>query len=172
MKNLAGVSTCDEDIRKELTRARIPIVPVDPTRCEVPYSIIGKIEGPMGQIEFKRAWYYWVADGRIPLNLAKSLYADPIGVTDIRVSGDCTCPAPEGHHVHYLGKDGRVLQSRKSEQEFIKMKEHFDWAKDVESKYEFVDDVTIGKPYIEGYHIDTMEGLRVFVDAILDYNAS
>ena len=57
MKNLAGVETCDADIRRELMGANIAVEAVEKTRSEVPYTLIGKLCG----WTFKRAWYYWMA---------------------------------------------------------------------------------------------------------------
>src|SRR3989344_9115596 len=57
MKNLAGVETCDTNIRRELNGADIQVVPVERTHSEVPYTLIGKL----GEWTFVRAWYYWIA---------------------------------------------------------------------------------------------------------------
>lgn len=90
MLNLAGRGNCDEVIRRELTRARIPVVEVARVNREVAYSVMGKL----GNLEFTRAWSYWVVSGPVPLNVALELYADPVGVTDIRVAGHAGCPSP------------------------------------------------------------------------------
>lgn len=94
-------------------KARIQIVDIVKTTNEVPYSVIGRLNG----FEFHRAWYYWIVFGRsVPFEIAKMLYEDPIGRTDIRVNGDCECPAPAGD--------------------------------------------------VHSYHIDSIEGLRLFADTI------
>lgn len=90
MINLAGHEDCDHYIRAELTRARIPVLEVVRVKTEVPYSLIGELGG----LKFTRAWYYWVAKGLIPLDVAEELYADPVGITDIRVAGHAGCPPP------------------------------------------------------------------------------
>lgn len=91
MRNLAGVKECDLFIERELARARIALEACGEHRGEVPYRMIGRL----GPIEFRRAWTYWVARGTVPLEVARQLYADPVGSTDIRVAGHCGCPAPE-----------------------------------------------------------------------------
>ena len=91
MENLAGRKDCDEYIRRELERCRIDIVEVELTRSEVPYTL----EGRLGDFEFRRAWYYWVVRGSVPLEVAQEIYADPVGHTDIRVAGNAGCPPPE-----------------------------------------------------------------------------
>jgi hypothetical protein len=90
MKNLAGVATCDEVIRKELETAGIPVIPGS-SHGEVPYSIYGKL----GRFTFKRAWYYWVVDGPTPIKVALAMYANPRGVKAVRVDGNCGCPPPD-----------------------------------------------------------------------------
>jgi hypothetical protein len=51
MKNLAGDPNCDIEIRRELTRACIPIVENVPSRGEVPATL----QGQLGPIVFRRA---------------------------------------------------------------------------------------------------------------------
>ena len=102
MKNLAGVPMCDVYIRAELEAAGIPIVEVPLDNTEVPYRLIGQL----GNFEFRRAWYYWIVSGRVPLEIAKELYANPIGKKDVRVTGHCGCPPPEDPWITYY--DGKA----------------------------------------------------------------
>lgn len=90
MRNLAGDMECDRWIAEELRRSRIPVEPYDGIPSEVPSRLIGRL----GKIEFRRAWVYWVATGPVPIALARELYEDPVGRTDIRVRGHCGCPPP------------------------------------------------------------------------------
>jgi len=87
-------------------------------QSEVPYHIVGKYN----QFIFERAWYYYVVNGNVPLEVAKELYSNPIGRIDIRVGGDCSCPPP--NYTVYT------------------------------------------------YHIDSQEGLNLFVSTIKKYNLS
>lgn len=91
MINLAGAKECDDQIKAELTEAKIPIVKVPQSRSEVPFSIIGKI----GPFKFERLWYYYEVVGQVPLKVAQELYADPVGRKEVRVAGHCGCPPPE-----------------------------------------------------------------------------
>lgn len=93
MKNLAGVETCDEAIRAELFIAEIPgeLVIPDPVHHEVPFSYIGRL----GPFKLWRAWYYWVVEGRVPLDAANEMYAHEYGRRDVRVAGHCGCPSPD-----------------------------------------------------------------------------
>lgn len=100
MRNLAGDHECDAWIKYELTRARIPIEQIEvPHGSEVPYRMIGRL----GPIEFRRAWTYWVSNGPVAIEVARRLYADPVGRTDIRVDGHCGCPPPEAPWVDVIG---------------------------------------------------------------------
>lgn len=99
MDNLAGKQDCDTTIRSELERCGITIVEGERSTNEVPASLTGIL----GCFTFWRAWYYWVVNGNVPIDIALELYADPVGKTDVRVDGHCGCPEPE-----YLGKRGAV----------------------------------------------------------------
>lgn len=91
MKNLTGNQNCDAFIARELSDARIAIESVDLAKHSgVPYRLIGQL----GPITFRRCWTYWVAEGPVPIGIARSLYADPVGRRDVRVDGHCACPAP------------------------------------------------------------------------------
>jgi len=91
MENLAGNADCDVQIERELIRCGIEVIRGEKTNREVSSSIIGKL----GEFEFVRAWYYWTVRGNVPLEVARELYADPVGKTDVRVAGHCGCPPPE-----------------------------------------------------------------------------
>lgn len=90
MKNLAGVHECDEDIRKELAEAGIRVVVTKKVNTEVPYSVVGQLS----YFTFRRAWYYWVVEGDVPLEVANEMYATEVGKKDVRVAGHCGCPPP------------------------------------------------------------------------------
>lgn len=92
MRNLAGCKDADTVIAEELRRCRIEPRPLDDDERhgEVPATIGGRL----GALTFRRAWYYWMVHGDVPLAIAERLYADPIGRADIRVAGHCGCPPP------------------------------------------------------------------------------
>jgi hypothetical protein len=84
MKNLAGNDVADHEIRRELTRTGIPILELtERSKGEVPFSIIGQL----GRFTFERAWVYWMVEGEVPLDVARIIYEDPVGRTDIRADG-------------------------------------------------------------------------------------
>jgi hypothetical protein len=167
MKNLAGNKDCDREIRRELERARIDIVEGQVARGEVPYTVTGALAG----WTFQRAWYYWVAEGQLPLEMAKRLYADPIGRTDVRVAGHCGCPPPEPPWVACFDADGIRLYSDPDGKEAITAvglvargllkQEQFAGTR-------FVPDASAvaARIVVESYHIDSEAGLRLFADAL------
>ncbi len=160
MKNLAGVATCDEDIRRELARSYIDAVDIKRGNTEVPYSVIGKL----GDMTFKRGWCYWVVNCRVPLEIARALYADPVGKTDIRVAGHCGCLPPE-EWITRLDDQGHVLYAnseRPTDESLVNLLES--------QGNRFVDDPSSeGKPFVTSYHIDSEVGLRVFADIVRRY---
>lgn len=164
MKNLAGNKDCDKEIERELTRCSIEVVPDQPRVGEVPSSLLGKL----GLFTFFRAWYYWVVRGDMPLKIAQELYNDPVGKTDIRVCGDCSCPAPEGVFITWRDKDGKVLLSTiQREALLITCGENNPIVKKVLEEYRFVDDPAAeGSGFVVSYHIDTELGLRIFADTL------
>lgn len=166
MKNLAGVTDCDRYIERELTRCRIDLVHVECSTQEVAASIRGKL----GAFTFVRAWYYWMVEGPLPLTVARQLYADPVGVTDVRASGDCACRPPDLWATHYA-EDGRVLvpsQGGKQEESWKHMIEKGFVSQEQKDKYHFVDDpaAVAVKSCVTHYHVDSELGLYLLAEAI------
>ena len=93
MKNYAGVTDCDDAIEKELIDAGIDVYKSEMFRKdgEVPTSVMGSLDS--SGWGFRRAWYYWVADGPgIPSQIAEKLHKE-FG-KEVRVAGHCGCPSP------------------------------------------------------------------------------
>lgn len=168
--NLAGHPNPDPIKIAELDAARIPVeVSPEPIRGEVGGSAIGRL----GPFAFERAWYYWMVDGLVPLRMAEWLYADPIGKTDVRVEGHCGCPAPDGCHLVWRNPTtgahvhARFNERGENEQEKWErwVAEDPDLASDV--KIEWADDPAASgaEAFVDGYHIDSAAGLRLFADA-------
>lgn len=167
--NLAGRYDCDVFIKKELERCGIESTPLPgKLQTEVPAAIMGKL----GRFEFYRAWCYWIVCGPVPLNVAKELYADPVGKTDIRVSGHCGCPPPDKPWITWRSKSGKILADiAQREVATESFGEIAGFIEDLDKKYEFVDNPTVvGEGFIETYHIDSELGLRVFADTLRKYN--
>lgn len=154
-RNLAGDERADIYIRQELQQAGIPIKRVTQGRTEVPYSLIGKLPCKNGgEFTFTRAWYYWVVEGRVPLNVAQQLYQTDIGQRDIRVQGHCGCPPPE----EWAMPDFTLMSTEQLMQ---------------------VSGLTLGEMaakcnsgeinlprFVDIYHIDSQEGLDLFIKTL------
>lgn len=121
MMNLAGHELADVYCELELRRAGIDVVFGDESNGEVRT----KVTGAIGPFTFKRAWYYWMVEGPMPLVAAIEMYRDPAGARDVRVEGLCGCPDP---------RDYCKRQST-----------------------------------VNSYHIDTQEGLDLFVRIVRRY---
>lgn len=178
MKNLAGDNNADSYIRDELTRAGIEIVESEKHNSEVPYTLTGilRAENLVSgfNIQFYRAWYYWVAEGRVPLDLAWKLYNHPEGKRTVRVSGHCACPPPEDPWIDWIDKNGYKLAKLSEwdnysshstiwdlvdKETMISKSGVFRWIPDSDIKKE-------GTPYITGYHIDDQAGLLLFAEVL------
>ena len=157
MINLAGKKDCDETIREELRMAGIPIIELNSSmNSEVPASVIGYLNG----FKFKRAWYYWMVDGYMPLEYARQMY-DCYKDLNIRVAGHCGNPEPEGwcKPKGYHEKCKPIVDKLLDEQ--IDMEECNRLCNEIRKQ---------GEQYIDNYHIDTQEGLRAFAEIIKNNN--
>lgn len=163
MKNLAGCSDAEKYVVAELKSAGIPVVNDDSLlKYEVSVSKAGRI----GSFSFRRAWYYWVVSGNVPLKIARELYESPFGKKDIRVAGHCGCPPPE-EWVTWLDEKGLELIGLKDWNNLIRFLNRV--KKDLPINYHPVlkkDFKKFGKPFVTGYHIDSQEGLNLFVETL------
>ncbi len=163
MKNLARVKEADEHIQEELYLAGIGLIRGEQDKGEVPYSITGKI----GDWDFDRAWYYWVAsapEGKgLPLEVATELHERQYPIIGerqpknygqvIRVTGHCGCP-----HPREWAFPTREVMERESERIGQNLMEttYGDLAKLCNSG------VVQGERFVDSYHIDNQIGLNEF----------
>lgn len=181
MINLAGKPDSDRDVALELDECGVSIQVDRKEEGEVPTILYGLLHAtpPRPHFVLRRAWYYWIVRGQVPLEVARELYEDPIGRTVVRVAGHCACPAPEYPWVTYVGEDGcpihvpsaadldafarydrgecspimaRVIDEVRRENRFVDT--------DAEMKALAVD------AYVDMYHIDTQQGLNLFVTTL------
>jgi len=166
MINLAGVRECDVHMRSELVQAGVPIIDIPRENSEVPYTVMGKL----GKYEFRRAWYYWMVNGNVPLEAAQEMYADPIGKKDVRVAGHCGCPPPE-EWTRWYTTDGKLVVKTKELPEYRKFIDKGIFKESVLDDLVFTDDPqSVGAlGFIEHYHIDSQEGLNLYVATIKKY---
>jgi hypothetical protein len=167
MKNIAGAPepVATEQCAAELMEAGITVLrhKVTPERVEVK----SRAYGQLGHISFRRNWYYWVAEGRVPLDIATLLYLDPIGKKDVRVEGDAGCPTPDKWARWYMHNGVQVLSLKDKEiatSYLVGTGILKECGQDILDHNCFSDDPasTGALPYIETYHIDSQEGLNLF----------
>lgn len=165
MINLARAEDCDLYILQELSEAGITAVPAEPHRREVPSSF----EGRLGRITFTRAWYYWVADGPVPIAIAREMYNNSVGKKDVRAGGHCGCPPPDSQ-AEWIDPDGMPLISKKMIEEWREKysEELFSiiTRQEGESFRAVEDPSEKGILAVTTYHIDSQEGLNLFTQYI------
>lgn len=165
MQNLAGHPKATAICAVELQQAGIP-VELLATPYGEPKSDIG---GRLGDFTFRRAWYYWVVRGPMPLAQAEAMYARPVGALDVRVAGHCGCPPP-AEWAHWRTPDGRIVHhdptgsQRAQLADIIARHPDFGPCEDV-----FADDASRhpdASAYVESYHVDSAEGLALLARVI------
>ncbi len=165
MENLAGNSGCDLIIREELTQASIIVSSLEDSG-EVPASIMGILRKNGTTIfTFVRAWYYWKIEGSVPLEVAKIIYANPIGEKDVRVAGHCGCPPPEewAFPKKEVLLDLGVYKAPSEKYPLGQSPTNSELAKMCNSG-------EINEPrFVEIYHIDSQEGLNLFVKTMREH---
>jgi hypothetical protein len=153
-KNLAGAAYADVIIEKELKEAGIEIVNEDRIQSEVPFTLTGKL----GTFLFGRAWTYWVVSCMMPLDAANEMYENEVGKKFVRVAGHCGCPPPNEWALP-CEKDLKKA-----------MKELGLESATYGELAELQNNGKINAPrYVQTYHIDTMPGLKFFVETTRKY---
>lgn len=167
MINLAGRPNAIQVVTKELIDADITIVLCE--KClknEVSIPFAGKC----GSFWFERAWKYWIVLGKVPLEMAKQLYKNEIGKKDVRVAGNCGCPPPE-KWVTWFDDDGCVLIGIISMREIENFRKRNNLSQ-LQENFRAVpkrDFPKFGKPYVTSYHIDSQEGLNLFIKTLKQF---
>lgn len=114
---------------------------------------------------------YWTVKGRVPIDLARTIYADPAGKDLIRTGGHCGCLHPDerGSGKVWIAIDGHSVIPAKEEKTFDQIIAEGHFKASNKDPYIFHDDpASIGaSAFIDGYDIDGDLGLRVFVDYLI-----
>lgn len=149
--NLAGVADADRTKVYEMTQCGIGIVfHTVPFPSEVPGAITGEVHTNGGTLLFTRAWYYWVVSGDVPLKIARRIYEDGKDLA-IRAAGHCGNPPPDDwadpspESLEFIFKDHPSIYDDKAKEE---------------GRFR----------YVKSYHIDTLEGLKLFVEMMSPEN--
>jgi hypothetical protein len=165
MQNLAGHPDSTRLAKSELEAAGIPVVTLAEPYGEPKAWIGGDLHG----FTFRRAWYYWVVEGRMPIDQARGLYADDVGRKDVRCAGHCACPPPDEWCEWYAMDGIRLYRDQDGKQ----AKQWADFMTgriaDDEGEPRFVADpsqVHGARAYVTSYHVDSADGLRLLADVI------
>ena len=104
--------------------------------------------------------YYWCVEGQMPVKKAEELWRDPIGRTDIRVTGHCGCPSPSDPWLTYIDPEtGKEVLKQTEKAEFERLKlEH--------GQYLFSEDRKQYPAFVSTYHVDSELGLYVLLNKI------
>ncbi len=170
MQNLAGHRGADSLVRAELTLAGIPIVE-DPSclKDEVSTSATGLLQTADGDtIQFERAWYYWRAQGPVALDIAADLYEDPIGRVAVRAGGHAGGTPPDEHISCKVGERDVMPESTRPDFERFNLNlNKYVFAPTDEAGLVEWTKANGGRVFVQSYHIDSAEGLALFVRALL-----
>jgi len=176
MINLAGVDTCDTDIKEELYIAGIEIINVV-SNGEVPSTI----ESRIGNWRLRRAWNYWVAtverpeDGLI-LTDALELHNMPSPINNenkigyvIRCGGHAGAPSPDEYGAKPIYDETLNQRLKKlgfEERYFESLNMNFIDINISQINKLFEEGKLDVERYVDSYHIDTQIGLNLFVNFI------
>ena len=172
MKNLAGykpIEHLDKILRSELTRCGIVAREhIEESGGEVNTHVYGDLSG----FTFTRAWTYWMVTGPLPLDVAVTLYDNPVGRDDIRVNGHCGCPSPIGQATWRDPATGKTYckldQKTECERYIAAGGVMSDIGRKVLDEHLFHDDpASLGAVgTIDCYHVDSELGLYILAQAI------
>jgi hypothetical protein len=172
VENLAGDKKCDVQILGELEKAGINVIQHNKA---LDNEVTASITGQLGRFTFVRGWYYWIVSGRMPIDAARKMYADPNGRKDVRVAGHCGCPPPEEWTNWFDPKSHRRILTMKQKAELEEYansdsESMNEIAKASLKEYDFAEDPSlVGEGFVDTYHIDTQEGLNLFTATIRAY---
>ena len=180
MQNVAGKKTTDADsqLSMELEGAGITVV-----RAPIPHphpEVHTHVTGQLGEIVFRRQWYYWAVDCWIPYSVALELWNDPLGRQDVRVGGYAGNIDPLTYGTTWINAETgkHILPMREKVQCEGIVKESKDGmlleiGKRILAENEFAEvpsEAAKLNGFLSGYHIDSYEGLKLFVATVKKYN--
>ena len=182
MENLAGYAAADSVIEEELFTVGIEPCYGPRSTGEVATQVTGKVEAADGTVfTFIRAWRYWIVKGELPLSVALELYKHPYGKR-CRAGGHCASPSPETQATYRHTPDGLEVSildanTRENFQKLDRGEIESTFLAEVLTKIRkeilFVDSVAERDKlstfaFVPEYHVDTLAGLKLFVDTIKD----
>jgi hypothetical protein len=170
MRRFTVGSECDEAVQQELQIAGIKAVRGRPAAG----GIVSSVTGRLGAFTFRRCWGSWAVEGLVPLEAAREMHAAPGGRKGLRVGGHLARPDPGEFATVWLDPEGDLkLRLGDKEETGEGLAAHYPTAhRRVEkgARVDFVaDPAAWGDGFVDGYHIDTDEGLLLFANTIRRY---
>lgn len=135
-----------------------------PTHLPMPSQ--GRNYGILNGFFISKYNYYWIVNGKFPIEHAKRIYKDYKSLK-IRVEGGCEDWKPEAYKTSDRYKKWSKIyfsKARKKEKDFDKIETIMNLK---------LEEMYLNHPeefYIETYHIDTFEGLEIMIKYIKDNN--
>jgi hypothetical protein len=170
MQRFERGAECDEEIRHELRAAGI-----EAGRGAPPAEgVVSSVTGQVGRFTLRRFWRHWAVDGLVPLEAAREMHADPVARKGLRVGGHHGHPAPGQFATVWLDPQGdlRLPLGDKEEEAGCLAARYPAAHRQVErgARVAFVADPALsGRGFVDGYHIDTQEGLLLFAETMGRY---
>ena len=170
MQRFTNIPECDEAIRHELKVAGIAAV----RGAQALGDEISSVTGQLGPFTFRRAWCHWVVQGLVPLEVAHKLYGDPVARKGLRVGGHAARPAPGQFATVWLDQDGNLrlpLGDKEETRETLAVKYPAAYQRiEHGARMDFVADPGYAcRGFVDGYHIDTDDGLLMFAEMMRRY---
>ena len=171
--NAGGYTHTSVALADAVKAIKIPVVEVPQHTGEVASSIEGVLGS--GAMKFTRAWYYWVAVGKVPAMIAHKIFAHPEGEASVRIGGHCGCPSPEKYGLIWFDSaSGKKIIFRKEYDEAIRILgdggKNEEYIKSLNKEY-VVDSGQPKERFATCYHIDSQAGLLLFSQYMREYYA-
>lgn len=153
-------SNIESVIRAELQQAGIPVFCSE----ETPVDELGvRLRGKIGAFVFQRDWAFWKVRGDLPLAIAQKIHRHPIGREMILFLGPGSGHDPEDRVVYK--RDGRRLLPRPKQP----ISERLMAMLSVGDPHEFVDNPSVGEPFVTEFQIDHQPGLNLFAQILREH---
>lgn len=153
-------SALDRAIARSLERARIEMVPLEQPSGDPP----SRVRGKLGPFEIARRLSGWIADGPLPVHVARVLYKHPVGRREMRIAGRADHPPPEAPWIVWYTAHGQRVYPVHLKGRFRTTCEQSPGLVQPSPAAIFHDEpTTIGATaYVDLYHIDSEDGLQAF----------
>jgi len=113
--------------------------------------------------------YYYFMHCKLPLELAQQLYLETKRLGCVRAGGHCCNGPPDDHAEYYHKENGKKLVDISQEPEYLRYVEAGHFPRSWHDRYHWTrpeNYATIGRGFVELYHLDYDTGLIYFMDFV------